>query len=340
MKTFIAGLFFVFFSVLHAQCQLTASELNSIAQDIQTKFIQNGDSEATPGSVSKANIFALAPKDDQTTAIIRKLQMSKKFPNSNSLFNWLLPKVNKIFLTHYLYKNDTANKKYDSLFDQINDRICGCITKAHEKKGYNQDSVMQVCFKEYYSDTSFIRKYMTIFKSVPLDKRTPFLRAQQYYLDINCPSLFDLYFKPAQYWLADGYDKELLDYKYSILERIIRYSLYTEKDSLLKFFPAYTQYKKEIEILQKIYKENKNKLGYPVQNYVTDKDFERDGAFIVKFSGSESISVLGQAVYEIGIDKPLYYLKTLKFYPRESLQHVDKIEEKLMMSKKAQNQVE
>jgi TATA-binding protein-associated factor Taf7 len=82
--------------------------------------------------------------------------------------------------------------------------------------------------------------------------------------------------------------------------------------------------------IKKLYE--KFNIKYNTDIVFESKLIQRISSYIVSILPNKQFKLLGQAVYEIGLDKPLSYIKSLKFYPREKMQGAEKIEAEIKKS--------
>lgn len=334
MKKFLLLLSFQIIFIGFVKSQADKNDLNEIANQIQKVLTSDElqNESFGPIKIVESNLTVFKAGDNIATRTIRKLQLSKKFPTDDSLFKWLIPAVNKIVLKKYFSETSFYKRKYDTLFDKLNTSVCPCITIAAKSKDMMADDNFLNCAKRYLNDTAIITEYRQAYFSIPEENRRYFFSDLLAYSNLNCPDMFNKLIVLAKQEVPNYYTNSLIYYKGAILEGIAKYSLQVKKDSLAAIFPNYAQYPKEIAALQKLYKQNGSKLLYTLQDLFVNNLLERKSALIAA-NDTSKIKLLGQFVFEVAIDKPVIYVKSIKYYPREAMQGVEYLEKEMEKAK-------
>jgi hypothetical protein len=308
--------------------------LNKIAGEIEKAFTSPAleKEDFGPIKIVLSNLEVFKAGNNITTQTIRKLQLSKRFKNDDSLFKWLIPGVNRIFLSGYFKSTSFYKGKYDTVFGKLNNSFCQCMNIASRSKDMLADNRFLECAARYVSDTAIINEYKQIFMQIPKENTQDFFSDLLAYSNLHCEEMFTKLIMLAKEEIPGYFNNSLLYYKGALLEYVAKYSLQTKRDSLATIFPAYAQHPKEIAALQKLYKQNNGKLLYTIQNVFENNQIERKSAMIAD-KDTAKIKLLGQFVFEVGIDKPGIYVRSIKYYPRESLQGIERIEKEMEEAK-------
>jgi hypothetical protein len=177
-----------------------------------------------------------------------------------------------------------------------------------------------------------MKEYISTYMSLDEQEKAQFLVAAVLYAQVNCETFFGMAIKIAQTDLANFVDRSIQGYKNSLLNDMVRFEKERKSDSLKQLFPEYVSNETALKELSGAYKSNDYKITYNNELLVENKNFQRINSFIVAILPNKKIKLLGQAVYEIGLDKPLFYVKNLKFYPRDGMQGVSKLEAEISQS--------
>lgn len=288
--------------------------------------------EFGPTKILFANISAFQPGNTITAQMVRKVQLSKRFKNDDSLFQWLIPNTNRVFLTSYFYKRCNFKGKYDTLFGKLLQSFCPCISIISKSKDAHANISLENCMKDFMADSVLISEYRNLFYALPRSEQLWFLEDMLFYANIHCETMFDKLIALAKKEIPGYFKSKTELYKASLLQEAARYSTMGQKDSLKAIFPQYALYAKELAAWKKLYAENGKDLSFTIQELAATNIFERKNLLVATDNNSK-IKLLGQFVYEIGVDKPILYIRNVKYYPRESLQSVEWMEQEMEKAK-------
>jgi hypothetical protein len=229
-KIFLPLIAITVFSIL-AKSQAENADLNKIANALQKVITSSAYQEESFGPIKivQSNFEVFKAGNNITTQTIRKLQLSKKFQNDDSLFRWLIPNVNKILLKNYFNTISFYKGKYDTLFNKLTKSFCPCINIASHSKDMMADNNFMDCAKRYLNDTAVISEYQQTFFSIPRENRQYFFSDLLTYSNLYCDEMFNKLIVLANEEVPDFFKQSMLYYKGAILEDIARYSLSQKK---------------------------------------------------------------------------------------------------------------
>jgi len=174
------------------------------------------------------------------------------------------------------------------------------------------------CLQTYMNDSALINKYIGLFNSLNTEEKRNLILGALFYAQTNCTS----YFKTSINLTLEELSKYLTDLaneaKFSLLNQAIDYKKANSPDSLKIIFPSIQSSIAAFEELFAAYKTLNYNINYSCDFLVGDRNFERISSYLVTRLPGKKIKLIGQAVYEIGLDKPSFYLKNLKYYPAEN----------------------
>ena len=314
--------------------QLDDATINKLALQLGEAFKKDTASKEgfSPINVMYANLRVFEAKNDIGFIAIRKLLLANRFANSKDLFKWLVPRVNKVFIEKYSEENNPLISKYKPLFAKVNSYICQCMEIRMKSKDPVYDNNLNTCISKYLSDSVLMKEYSGTYFSLNEKEQAQFLIAVVLYAQANCETYFNMSIKIAKTDLADFVDRSMEEYKYNLLNEVVRFNKEKKIDSLKQLFPDYTSNSVALKQLLGAYQSTTYKIRYSDELLIKNKDFQRTNSLIIAILPNKKIKLLGQAVYEIGLDKPLFYLKNLKFYPRDGMQGVSKLEAEIQQS--------
>jgi len=309
--------------------QLDSVALAKIADKIELNFELFKEEEFGPVRLSIANTKVLIPHNDDVTAQIRTLLFTGEFKDTKSLFAWLLPIVDKIALKRYFEINDDLYTKYASLYSNMVTATCPCFNDF-EKVGVqniSRDSNSINGLRHIWDDTSFLSAYRKKILSLDNNSKIRFLQGLVRYAQVNCDNYFKILTKSSLNELPERFDKGWENFKISKFFDMVHYDVSAQTDSLLQIFPSFKQYLPELQKIASIYQKNPL-LQLPTTRLVQQPGFDRNTSFFVIYSNGKP-TILGQAVYEVGTDKFMPYIKKLTFYARENLQNIKNLEKSM-----------
>ncbi|MBA4197142.1 MAG: hypothetical protein C0459_06260 [Chitinophaga sp.] len=311
-----------------------------MANKIEAAFIKNSKMESgdlspfSPTNVMFANFEIFENKNDIGFLSFRKLQLSHKFNSDKQIFEWLIPTINKRFMEKYISDNYSFIEKYTTLYSTLNTHICDCLAIAKNSKGTNPlvNKDLNSCLQTYMNDSALINKYIVLFKFLSIEEKRNLILGALFYAQTNCTS----YFKSSINLTLQELNKYITDLvneaKFSLLNQAVDYKKSKSLDSLKIIFPSIQSSSAAFEELFAAYKTLNYNINYSCDFLVGDRNFERISSYLVTRLPGKKIKLIGQAVYEIGLDKPSFYIKNLKYYPAEKLQGRNNIELNLMKS--------
>lgn len=313
----------MFIMLGRCEAQPDSSLLKKVTKALEKEYMDFNDIayELDPVSVMELNKKVLTPKNNTITADIRRLLLSNTFKSDSDLLTWLIPVSNKIALRNYYRSKNPLLNNYGDLIKRISSAYCPCIGSLIKMKG-NSDSSFMDCFNTYLQDSILMKEYINTFGSLSNQDKTSFILAALDWARTDCDVFYNRLINLTKEEVAAQYTEQLVYYKVETLNYIAHYYNVLNSDSLKQAFPNASQYANELSFLNTAYKLCENELLYNMEALVANKEFERYSSFLF----SKKKKIIGQVVYEIGVDKPLFYIRTMKYYPREKIQNVEKLE--------------
>lgn len=188
------------------------------------------------------------------------------------------------------------------------------------------------CWNKPFKNLFVAIKYIVLFKFLSIEEKRNLILGALFYAQTNCTS----YFKSSINLTLQELNKYITDLvneaKFSLLNQAVDYKKSKSLDSLKIIFPSIQSSSAAFEELFAAYKTLNYNINYSCDFLVGDRNFERISSYLVTRLPGKKIKLIGQAVYEIGLDKPSFYIKNLKYYPAEKLQGRNNIELNLMKS--------
>lgn len=320
--------------VLKTYGQIDDSTTKKLIIKLKEAFLKNEEANEgfSPTNMMFANFEVFEAKNDIGFMTIRKLVQSKKFKTSKDAFNWLLPKINKQFIEEFSEDKNPSIVKYKPIFKKLNVHVCKCVEMASKSKDVQADLSVKNCLTNYFNDTALIPEYLSTFNSLNSEDKKEFLIAAYLYSQSNCDLLLNSSLKLVKSDVPSFYEESFESYKIKLLEKITLYNKNNQQDSLKQIFPTLNANIEAVKQLITAYKGNNYKVRYNYEILLKEKDLERYSSYLVGILPNKKIKLLGQAVYEIKLDKLLPELSSLKFYPKEKIQGNLKIEAELQKS--------
>ncbi len=307
--------------------QLDSAALQKMAKKVEITFELNDKEDFGPARLAFANMLVFMPRNNETTFEIRKLLLSGKFKDASSLFRWLLPVVDKIALQNYLSANDDISNDYKALYINLSSATCPCF-ETFKKAGVENiysDSASMACLRHIWADTVLMSTVIKKIRSLNDNDKIAFLQGLVRFSQISCDNYFTVLLSSSLQDIPGEFEKRFENYKHQVFLDLVHYNATGKNDSLAALFPSSKQFLPALQNAAAISKKYNN-IDYPSMILVKTDAFERRSSFFVQYINGKP-NILGQSVYEVGIDRPLLYIKAFQFYPREKLQNIQKIEQ-------------
>lgn len=322
------------FASINSFSQLDNATINKLALQLMEAFKKDTTNNEgfSPISVMDANLNVFEVKNSLGFITVRKLLLSNTFANTKDLFQWLVPKVNKVFIEKYSEERNPLLIRYKPLLAKLNSYVCQCLEINTKSKDPLYDNNLHTCVGNYLKDSVLMKEYLNTYMSLSEQDKPRFLMAAMLYAQVNCEVFFNMAIEISQTDLHSFFDRNIEGYKNSLINELVRLGKEKKSDSLKQLFPEYGSNPTALKELLDTYKNNNYKIIYNNELLVQNKNFQRINSFIVTILPNKKIKLLGQAVYEIGLDKPLFYVKNLKFYSRDGMQGVPKLEAEIRQS--------
>ncbi len=307
--------------------QLDDATINKLAVGISENFKKDSSSNDgfSPIKMLYANYHFFRAGNNPGYLTIRKLLLSKAFPNNQAIFKWLAPKVNKVFMQQYSETRNPLLIQYRTLYQQLSKGFCPCISIAAKSKDVSADNDFNTCLQQYITDTSLMRQHVQTYLSLGEKDQVAYLLGGMLYAQVNCETVFNKSMALVRTDLSKMVDESIENYKRGLLENTVTYMLKSHLDSLKEIFPTFAASKTILQQIGELYKDNHN-IHYNLDVVFETSGFQRISSYMIIITPNKQVKLLGQAVYEIMLDKPLYYLRNLKFYPRDKMQGIEKLE--------------
>ncbi len=325
MKKFILGI--LIFVSLQSKCQNIDSLINSLSLELEKSYVEvvKNNYGFSPMNLDDANRDLFSPKKNVALLALRKLVVQKKFSSYSAALNYILLPLNKSFIENYSEKQYPSIKTNRAFFSKVNNYVCDYATSVMNKKSIDQYIV------EFLSDTALIKEYFAILTSYPQDKKAEFLMGMLMYAQVNCKQYFDKVTVIIKETMPEYVEGAITYLKASLLENSVKLYKQGKRDSLKILFPNYVEAESVINKISKLYS-TYNNIQYGFDIVFNSERIERVSSFIINLNENKVVKILGQAIWEIALDKPNFYIRTMKIVDRDKIQNIGSLEKKIQSS--------